>query len=80
MVAAIKCILSLILLCFFLGWPLSPVEYYSISRDAAVGLAYLHGQKPPVLHLNLRPCNILIDPNGRAKISDFGFSKIRCGY
>ncbi|XP_039264684.2 uncharacterized protein LOC120340479 [Styela clava] len=59
------------------GWPLSPVEYYSIVRDITVGMAYLHGQKPPVLHLNLRPCNVLLDSTGRAKVADFGFSKIR---
>nr|CAB3263628.1 probable serine/threonine-protein kinase DDB_G0267514 [Phallusia mammillata] len=59
------------------GGRLSPGQFFSISRDVAIGMAYLHNQKPPVLHLNLRPSNVLIDTFGRAKVTDFGFSKIR---
>ncbi|XP_076817413.1 uncharacterized protein LOC143462960 isoform X2 [Clavelina lepadiformis] len=59
------------------GGGLDPASLFSITRDVALGMAYLHTQKPPILHLNLRPSNVLVDPYSRAKVADFGFSKIR---
>jgi eukaryotic-like serine/threonine-protein kinase len=40
------------------------------------GLAYLHSQDPPVLHLDLKPQNILLFEGGTVKICDFGKSKL----
>uniref|UniRef100_A0A7S4E1M1 Protein kinase domain-containing protein n=1 Tax=Lotharella globosa TaxID=91324 RepID=A0A7S4E1M1_9EUKA len=42
----------------------------------AKALAWLHGNKPPILHRDLKPGNILFDGNGQAKISDFGLSRL----
>jgi serine/threonine protein kinase len=47
-----------------------------IARDVAEGLAYLH---PSVIHRDLKPQNILLDANGRAKIADFGISRVKVG-
>lgn len=47
---------------------------YSILCDIAYGLAYLHGQKPPVIHRDLSPNNILLQ-NQTAKIGDLGVAK-----
>ncbi|XP_021360200.1 uncharacterized protein LOC110454806 [Mizuhopecten yessoensis] len=57
--------------------PLDHAEYFRISHDIALGMAYLHQQKPAVLHLDLKSMNVLICSNDRAKIADFGFSKLR---
>ncbi|XP_023000308.1 LRR receptor-like serine/threonine-protein kinase IOS1 [Cucurbita maxima] len=47
-----------------------------IAMDAAQGLEYLHyGCKPPLVHGNMKPTNILLTKNFRAKLSDFGISK-----
>ena len=48
--------------------------HLQIAHDMAEGLAYLH---PSVVHRDLKPQNILLDVNGRAKIADFGISRIK---
>ncbi|KAJ9554326.1 hypothetical protein OSB04_018371 [Centaurea solstitialis] len=50
-----------------------------ICLDAAKGLKYLHddvGTQHRVLHCDIKSSNILLDENWKAKISDFGLSKI----
>ncbi|XP_070809000.1 receptor-interacting serine/threonine-protein kinase 2-like [Pituophis catenifer annectens] len=43
-----------------------------ILSDVAIGLSYLHNLEPPILHHHLKPSNVLLDLEYRAKISDFG--------
>jgi serine/threonine-protein kinase len=38
-------------------------------------LSYLHSQKPPVLHRDVKPANIKLTPEGRVKLVDFGLVK-----
>ena len=58
--------------------PLDHAAYHQIARDTALGMNYLHKHRPAVLHLDLKSLNILLTTHLRAKIADFGFSKLKC--
>ncbi|PON69345.1 Serine/threonine protein kinase [Parasponia andersonii] len=48
-----------------------------VILDIAKGLAYLHEDcRQKVIHLDIKPHNILFDENFNAKVSDFGLSKL----
>uniref|UniRef100_A0A7N2LNN5 non-specific serine/threonine protein kinase n=1 Tax=Quercus lobata TaxID=97700 RepID=A0A7N2LNN5_QUELO len=52
-------------------------ERLNIAVDAAHGLEYLHnGCKPPIIHRDLKTSNILLTGHMKAKIADFGLSRI----
>lgn len=54
-----------------LEWPIR----YRLVTDMACGLAFLHAEN--ILHRDLKSLNVLLDENFRAKLSDFGLSKVK---
>ena len=48
----------------------------SVLHNVACGLAYLHGQAPPVIHRDLSARNVLLDSGMVAKIADLGVARI----
>ena len=68
--------------CFFanadessgLGWD----TRYKIIQGICYGLRYLHEEwqlNVPIIHMDLKPANILLDNNMVPKIADFGISR-----
>lgn len=55
--------------------PLSLDQILMWLHDIAEGLAYLHVQDPPCVHGDLKLDNVLIDPNLRVRLTDFGQSR-----
>jgi len=52
-------------------------QRYNVAVGTARGLTYLHEQcREPIMHLDIKPQNILLDKNFSPKVSDFGMSKL----
>ncbi|XP_037419463.1 cysteine-rich receptor-like protein kinase 10 [Triticum dicoccoides] len=50
---------------------------YKIIKGTWKGLKHLHeGFDKPIYHLDIKPCNILLDKNMVPKLADFGLSKL----
>lgn len=49
---------------------------YSILRDVALGLTYLHGSLPAVCHGELAACNVLLTYDMTAKLADVGVNDL----
>ncbi|CAM0873366.1 unnamed protein product [Alopecurus aequalis] len=47
----------------------------NIAVGAAKGLAFLHDAEKPVIYRDFKTSNILLDPDYKAKLSDFGLAK-----
>ena len=51
-----------------LDWP----RRVGIALDAAKGMLYLHGHRPPIIHRDLKSPNLLVDKYWRCKVGDLG--------
>ncbi|XP_010490292.2 PREDICTED: chitin elicitor receptor kinase 1-like [Camelina sativa] len=57
--------------------PLPWTKRVQIALDSARGLEYIHEHTVPVyVHRDIKSANILIDQNFRAKVADFGLTKL----
>ncbi|KAE8696647.1 leucine-rich repeat receptor-like protein kinase [Hibiscus syriacus] len=57
--------------------PLSWSNRFKIILGTAKGLAHLHHSfRPPIIHYNIKPSNILLDEDYNPKISDFGLARL----
>ncbi|XP_007561766.1 receptor-interacting serine/threonine-protein kinase 3 isoform X2 [Poecilia formosa] len=52
-------------------WPLA----FRLTHQIALGINFLHSISPPVLHLDLKPSNVLLDSDLNAKLTDFGLAR-----
>jgi serine/threonine protein kinase len=56
---------------------LSLIQRVNICSDIAEGMAYLHHHSPVrVIHCDLKPCNVLLNDDMTALVSDFGIAKL----
>ena len=61
---------------------LPPLAFFSMAlkcsvlQDVARGLAYLHGQSPPIIHRDLSARNVLLNSGMVGKIADLGVARI----
>uniref|UniRef100_A0A3B1JHC2 Receptor-interacting serine-threonine kinase 3 n=1 Tax=Astyanax mexicanus TaxID=7994 RepID=A0A3B1JHC2_ASTMX len=49
---------------------------FRIAHQIALGMNFLHQLDPPLLHLDLKPSNVLLDDSLNAKLTDFGLAKV----
>ncbi|KAI5065036.1 hypothetical protein GOP47_0019731 [Adiantum capillus-veneris] len=57
--------------------PLDFAARLQIALEAAKGILYLHTEaNPPIFHRDIKATNILLDERMRAKVADFGLSKL----
>jgi serine/threonine-protein kinase len=56
--------------------PLPAQQAATILLQVALAVAYLHAQPTPIIHLDLKPGNILLDAEGTPCVADFGLSRL----
>ncbi|MDQ4068856.1 MAG: serine/threonine protein kinase, partial [Actinomycetota bacterium] len=54
------------------GLPLADVVHY--LAQVAEALDHLHRHRPPVVHGDVKPANVIVTPEGKAVLVDFGIS------
>jgi serine/threonine-protein kinase len=60
--------------------PADPAEILRTLEQTARGLAAMHALKPPLIHQDLKPANILLDPLGNCKITDFSLATVTAAH
>jgi eukaryotic-like serine/threonine-protein kinase len=58
------------------GRPFDEEDVLTWIEQVCGALSYLHSLSPPIIHRDIKPQNIIITPDNRAMLVDFGISKI----
>ena len=45
------------------------------ARELCMVLDYLHTQNPPIIYRDMKPANVMLQPNGSVKLIDFGIAR-----
>ena len=56
--------------------PMNESAAMSVFRQMLDALSFIHSQEPMMLHLDIKPSNIMLDKTGNAFLLDFGSSKM----
>ena len=56
------------------GGRFSQKQVLQWARELAEALAYLHSMKPPIIHSDIKPSNIMLQPDGHICLIDFNVS------
>jgi formylglycine-generating enzyme required for sulfatase activity/predicted Ser/Thr protein kinase len=57
------------------GRRFAEAEVVAWAQELCEVLAYLHNQQPPIIFRDLKPANIMVSPNSRLKLIDFGIAR-----
>ncbi len=57
------------------GGRLGPAQVINLGLQLCDALDYLHSRIPPVVYRDLKPANIILTPEGRVKLVDFGIAR-----
>lgn len=57
------------------GYAFSEGEVVPLAVQLCEVLSYLHDRQPPIIFRDLKPSNIMLTPNGRVKLIDFGIAR-----
>jgi serine/threonine protein kinase len=58
------------------GQPLPVAQVVDYALQLCDVLSYLHAQQPPVIFRDLKPTNVMIRPDGRLFLIDFGIARL----
>ncbi len=58
------------------GLPQPQARVFEWLRQLCNALEYLHSQDPPIIFRDLKPANIMLTPEGRIKLVDFGIARL----
>ncbi len=57
--------------------PLMPREAAQLMKEAAEAVDHAH--QAEIVHRDIKPQNLLLDPNGKVQVADFGLAKLQQG-